>query len=305
MTIAACLLALAAASIASAAHPAAPDTPRRAPTTGVWAIEREWSPEWEDDYSAWVEALFARAPADATRGWRPLDQAFRDPSRNLLYGALGLGEDDPKSKIRVRARADCGDVPYMLRAYFAWKRGLPLRYSRCTRGNGLVGPRCGPAEDNLTDAFDAIRDPVARFNAFLGGRLAGAVHSGTLRTLPEDDGSDFYPLPLARRFIRPGDVFVDVGSHVLVVVQWNEEGLFAVDGHPDGSLSRKRFSPRAFPYYPGTRTGGFKAFRPLVMRAGHPLPQPNSAMGAAFSLSQYGLSSAGDYYRALSLTTAF
>ena len=25
--------------------------------------------------------------------------------------------------------ADCADLPYMLRAYFAWKNGLPFAYS--------------------------------------------------------------------------------------------------------------------------------------------------------------------------------
>jgi len=54
---------------------------------------------------------------------------------------------------------------------------------------------------------------------------------------------------------------VDVGGHVLVVTQWDREGLFAIDGHPDFSVTRRHFSDVYFRFFRGTRTGGFKAFR--------------------------------------------
>src|SRR5262249_28368586 len=34
------------------------------------------------------------------------------------------------------------DLPYFLRAYFAFKMGLPFGYSKCTRGGGGEPPRC-------------------------------------------------------------------------------------------------------------------------------------------------------------------
>ncbi len=63
---------------------------------------------------------------------------LRDRSRNLLFNHLGLKEDEKKLLIRP----DCADLPYFLRAYFAFKMGLPYGYSKCTRGGGGQAPRC-------------------------------------------------------------------------------------------------------------------------------------------------------------------
>ena len=39
-------------------------------------------------------------------------------------------------------RPDCADLPYFLRAYFAFKMGLPFGYSKCSRGGGGAAPTC-------------------------------------------------------------------------------------------------------------------------------------------------------------------
>ena len=39
-------------------------------------------------------------------------------------------------------RPDCADFGYFLRAYFAYKMGLPFGYSNCTRGTGGRAPKC-------------------------------------------------------------------------------------------------------------------------------------------------------------------
>ena len=39
-------------------------------------------------------------------------------------------------------RPDCADLPYFLRAYFAFKMGLPFGYSKCSRGGGGQPPKC-------------------------------------------------------------------------------------------------------------------------------------------------------------------
>ena len=63
---------------------------------------------------------------------------MRDRSRNLLFNHLGLGEDEMKMVLRP----DCADLPYFLRAYFAFKMGLPFGFSKCTRGGGGKPPHC-------------------------------------------------------------------------------------------------------------------------------------------------------------------
>ena len=59
--------------------------------------------------------------------WPALHDVLRDQSRNVLFNHLGLGEDSMKMVLRP----DCADLPYFLRAYFAFKMGLPFGYSIC------------------------------------------------------------------------------------------------------------------------------------------------------------------------------
>jgi hypothetical protein len=63
---------------------------------------------------------------------------LRDRSRNVLFNHLGLRED----QMGLIIRPDCADLPYFLRAYFAFKMGLPFGYAKCTRGGAGEGPKC-------------------------------------------------------------------------------------------------------------------------------------------------------------------
>ncbi len=63
---------------------------------------------------------------------------LRDRSRNALFNHLGLREDEMGMVIRP----DCADLPYFLRAYFAFKMGLPFGYAKCTRGGAGQPPKC-------------------------------------------------------------------------------------------------------------------------------------------------------------------
>jgi hypothetical protein len=55
----------------------------------------------------------------------------------MLFNYLGLGEDN----ILKGLRPDCADFVYFLRAYFAFKMGLPFGYSSCSRGTGGAPPK--------------------------------------------------------------------------------------------------------------------------------------------------------------------
>ena len=255
--------------------------------SGIWRIRAQWTYAMEKRYSSWIETLFRPIESERNRGWRVLHQVLRNPARNTLYNRLGLKEDSKQSRIKVVAVADCGDTPYMLRAYFAWKHGLPFQFRHCDRGSARKGPKCHKFINNLTTEFDHIPHPVERFNAFIGQAIAWRAHSGTLRTLPSDELSDFYPIPLNRRAIRPGTVFVDTGGHALVISQWDDEGLYAVDGHPDKTVTRRAFSKKFFPYAAAVNTGGFKAFRPIRSVNGRFLSAPNQYLGDKFSVQQY------------------
>ena len=133
--------------------------PRPSATQGsVWPVRNAWDRGAENLYSAWIEKLFD-APLDAAPSWKALHEVLRDRSRNALFNHLGLREDE----IGLFIRPDCADLPYFLRAYFAFKMGLPFGYSKCTRGGGGEAPKChawwniqneeprqAPAEPGLT-----------------------------------------------------------------------------------------------------------------------------------------------------------
>jgi hypothetical protein len=109
----------------------------------VWPLRNTWNRATENLYSAWIEKLFD-APLDATLSWRALHEVLRDRSRNVLFNYLGLGEDE----MGIIFHPDCADLPYFLRAYFAFKMGLPFGYSKCSRGSSSGPPKC-PVWSNI------------------------------------------------------------------------------------------------------------------------------------------------------------
>ena len=145
---------------------------QRATQGSVWPLRDSWNRASENLYSAWIEKLFD-APLDAAPSWPALHEVLRDKSRNILFNHLGLGEDEKKLIIQP----DCADLPYFLRAYFAFKMGLPFGYSKCSRGGGGQAPRCAqwwniqkeepvnpPAQETAANGgfFGAFGEPVAR-----------------------------------------------------------------------------------------------------------------------------------------------
>ena len=253
---------------------------------GAWRATQEWSRNTENFFSAWIERMFD-APADASLGFPSLAPVLHDPARNFLWGYLGLREDDPKNRDIPRAVPDCADLPYYLRAYFAWKLGLPFALRDCDRGKSDRPPKCGPVLTN-EQPDDNIRGNGAldRFRSFLRV-LANRVHSGSARTALDDDETDFYPVALARTNLRPGTIYADPYGHVLMVASWIDQTpehgglLFAVDGQPDNSVGRKRFWEGTFLFASDIKSAGpgFKAFRPIVRGPDHGLgPLPNSAL---------------------------
>jgi hypothetical protein len=111
--------------------------PLSAVAGSVWPIRASWNRGTENLFSAWIEKMFDD-PVDAAPSWPALHEVLRDPSRNFLFDHLGLREDE----IKIVLRPDCADLPYFMRAYFAFKMGLPFGYSICSRGGGGAGPRC-------------------------------------------------------------------------------------------------------------------------------------------------------------------
>jgi hypothetical protein len=274
--------------------------PRPSASAGsIWPLRDTWNRATENLYSAWIEKLFD-APLDVSLSWPALHEVLRDQSRNMLFNHLGLGEDSMKMVIRP----DCADLPYFLRAYFAFKMGLPYGYAKCTRGGGGQPPKCfawwniqhlepPPQPKQVADAADspfggrsdstgqgvAPAKPQLGLAASFGQYLrtvADGVHSGSGRTALDDNNTDTYPVPLSQEALRPGTVYADPYGHLLVIVKRVPQTadaagvLLAVDGQPDGTVARKRFWRGNFLFAEDPALGGpgFKHFRPIVQKNG-------------------------------------
>ena len=108
--------------------------------------------------------MASSSPPSAASGCRTVDSCLHDP-------ANPFAASDPRG---AHFRSDCADLPYVLRFYYAWHRGLPfsyvadvaraamprdIRYS--PRGNEIEARR-----DILTGAdalatLDVLRDAVS------------------------------------------------------------------------------------------------------------------------------------------------
>ncbi len=119
--------------VVSAHKPASP----RTPAGSFWQVRNGWNRETENLFSAWIAKLFD-APVNQELSWKAWNEVLRDQSRNFLFNYLDIGED----RQGIGLRPDCADFVYFLRAYFAYKMGLPFGYSNCSRGFGGKPPRC-------------------------------------------------------------------------------------------------------------------------------------------------------------------
>jgi hypothetical protein len=216
----------------------------------IWPVRNNWNRATENLYSAWLEKMFDD-PLDAQPSWPALHEVLRDQKRNFLFNYLGLNED----QIKMVLRPDCADTPYFLRAYFAFKMGLPFGYSKCSRGGGGRGPHCpawfsianpepprAPPEASAPpvpvasgggfwnrappEPPPAPRPPPVRRHLGLVGSfgeyiqvVADGVHSGSARTPLADNNTDQYPVALTQETLRPGTIYADPYGHVLTIVR--------------------------------------------------------------------------------------
>lgn len=240
---------------APAADPSSTDETGSQPATGsaLWRILRtSWTDADEKGYEEFVAKI-------GESGCRSVHACLAGAQSNPLYRA-----SNPRS---ANFYADCADLPYMLRAYYAWKNSLPFSYSiavsplgrsrdiRYTaRGNKISGRR-DLVEQGL-DAPRAIR------------QIVDTITSGHYRYPPDYEGAllpDHYPVRIARESIKPGTILYDPNGHVAVVYKVTPEGrVHYIDSHPDNSLTRGIYG-KAFTRASPGMGAGFKRWRPLTL----------------------------------------
>lgn len=266
----------------------------------VWPVRNAWNRRFENLYSVFIHELTRYALEDAPT-WNNLQQLLVVQDKNILWNYLGADEESS-----LVLQPDCADFPYVTRAYFAWKMGLPFGYRSCNRGREGRPPTCGEVQTNLQER--ALPRDELEFNRFGRRVVMSGVHSGNGRTHPDDDQTDLYPVALSRDALRPGVVYADPDGHVMMIAGWipqPAEGygvMYAADAQPDGTIGLRRFWRGTFGFRPETTSvgAGFKAFRPIVRggdsyRALSNEELKTSSVFTPFSRQQYE-GSTNDFY---------
>jgi len=207
-----------------------------------------WTDADERDFGEFIAAI-------GNSGCTTVDACLHDP------GNAFRASDAPG----ITFRSDCANLPYVLRAYFAWKRGLPFSYE------SGVAPLGGASDDRYSRNGNRV---TARTEVLTGSTsgytllntLLGATSSASYRIGPGVDGPltpDFYSAALSADAIRPGTVIYDPNGHVAIVFRIESDGRIQyIDAHPDNMLTRGYYDLRFTRASPGAGAG-FKDWRPV------------------------------------------
>jgi len=183
----------------------------------AWTARYQWNDSYETEFSQWVKQLFANKKGT-------LAACLRNSDANTLYS-----EEDRNNSIF----SDCADLPYLLRAYFSYKKKLSFSFSSTISGSRYTNnnePRG--------------RRSFLNYSSFtkLAQGISNSVHSGFFRFFWTMEKTDTYLVVISRESIIPGVVYYDAKGHVLVVSRVDADGtVWFVDAHPDNSLTSKRF----------------------------------------------------------------
>ena len=221
------------------------------PVSGIWTITKsEWTAADEKGFGDFVKAIGHSGCSTTIECIR----SAANPYRNT----------DPKN---LKFIADCADFPYMLRAYYAWKNGLPFGYVNGVSGKGSDIRFYGGG--NRPSSRRDLLDHGGGLNA---AQLLEEVHSNvstaTYRTNPGfEDGilSDFYSPKIQPGTIRPGTAIYDTNGHVGLIYDIESDGrIDYMDAHPDFTVTRSTYGAQ-FGQSPARLGGGLKNWRPMEL----------------------------------------
>jgi len=228
---------------------------------GVDAPAQPW--QWRIMRTSWTER--------DEKGYEEFVQKIGESGCRNMHACLVGADSNPLFRVSnptgMHFYADCADLPYMLRAYFAWKNGLPFSYSTAVtplgfssdirytaRGNQIASRR------DLVDATIDARRAIPQ--------IVDSISSAHYRYPPNASGKllpDHYPVRISRESIKPGTIIYDPNGHVAVVYKVTAEGrIHYIDTHPDNSLTRGVYGKSFTRASPGMGAG-FKRWRPLTL----------------------------------------
>jgi len=161
--------------------------------------------------------------------------------------------------------SDCADLPYVLRAYYAWKHGLPFSYESAVEPRGHTRDiRYTPNGNEVVERKDVLTGSISGYE--LLDEVRDAVSSASYRIHPDLDTPltpDLYSPAIGVKSIRPGTMVYDPNGHVATIYRVDPDGrLEYIDAHPDNSVTRGFYDERFVRSRPGMGAG-FKNWRPI------------------------------------------
>ncbi|HEY2034898.1 MAG TPA: hypothetical protein VGH02_14550 [Rhizomicrobium sp.] len=234
----------------SASKPAAPQAPMAAYSASTYRIRYDrWTDADERGFGEFVTGL-----GDAS--CHSVDQCLHSPGNPFRAS-------DPPG---MYFRSDCADLPYVLRAYYAWKRGLPFSYVSAVSPRGQASDiRYSKNGNAVVGRRDVLSGSISGYE--LLDEMRDEVSSATYRMHPDLDEPtpDMYSPAIDAKSIRPGTMIYDPNGHVGIVFRIDADGSIRyIDAHPDNGLTRGYYDERFVRSRPGMGAG-FKNWRPLML----------------------------------------
>lgn len=250
-------------------------------------VKAEWSTADERGYEAFVQAI-------AESGCTTVRTCLAAP-------ANPLAADDPPGLV---FSADCADLVYMLRAYYAWKKGLPFGFVSVVEARQPMGE--GDLRATIHGNYAAMRWDVTAAGQGADIRVVfqtirDQVSTGTFRVDPRLErpvAQDFYSPAITREALRPGSAIYNGDGHVVILSRIDDAGrIHFLDAHPDMSVTRGIYAGQ-FDRGDPAIGAGFHAWRPFRQQ-GNRLIHAENAQLQPFSLEQYfGPNAAHDWTKA-------
>ena len=244
----------------------------------AWTVRKAmWEAQDERGFEAFVTQI-------AASGCRTVPDC-------MAWPANPLARDDPPGLV---FSADCADWAYMLRAYYAWKNGLPFGYVArvVSRGSADQDVRFSSAGNRVAQRVSVAPGMAGRDIAAFFKALADPVSTGTFRIdLRAFVGPtpDFFSPAITRAAIRPGGVIYNGDGHVVIVSRVDEAGrIHYIDANPDLTVSRGVYAGQ---FEPGDAAlgVGFHAWRPVMIVNGEARPTRDAGTpGVSFEQYEAG-----------------
>ncbi len=248
-----------------------------------WRIVKDhWSEADEEGFGKFVQAIGDSNCSSTESCMRSAANPYRDT--------------DPRG---FDIDSDCAKFPYFLRAYYAWKNGLPFGFVNGVSGKG-GDIRFSKAGNHAVSRFAFIDHGNGIDGPSAMHQVMSSVTSATYRQPADEDKGvlpDYYSPQISPKSIRPGTAIYDVNGHATIVYRVDPDGrIHYMGASPDFSIARDVYGAQ-FGQPPVALGGGFKNFRPLTLvgarrdEAGHliggHIELAHNADIPDFSLSQY------------------